>query len=63
MIQVIWVKSEPKYFCKQGWTCDLAICPSGNRQIDLFQRRHDKSPTGASDFGAVVAPRVMADAT
>jgi hypothetical protein len=19
--EVIWVKSEPKYFCKRGWTC------------------------------------------
>jgi hypothetical protein len=32
-MEVIWVKPETKYFCKWGWTGQLAkhevICPSG----------------------------------
>jgi hypothetical protein len=31
-VQVIWVKSEPKYFCKGGWTGVSLICPSGQNQ-------------------------------
>jgi hypothetical protein len=27
--EVIWVKSEPKYFCEGGWTGDTLICPVG----------------------------------
>jgi hypothetical protein len=61
--EVIWVKSEPEYFCKGDWTSKPAICPSGNLQIVLRQRRHDNCPTGAADFGAVVAPCVMASVT
>jgi hypothetical protein len=26
--QVIWVRSEPEYFCKEGWTGVSVICPS-----------------------------------
>jgi hypothetical protein len=26
--EVIWVKSEPEYFCKGGWTGSWVICPS-----------------------------------
>jgi hypothetical protein len=29
-VQVIWVRSEPKYFCKGGWTGVSVICPAGN---------------------------------
>jgi hypothetical protein len=29
-VQVICVKSEPKYFSREGWTCDSVICPTGN---------------------------------
>jgi hypothetical protein len=29
-MQVIWVKSEPEYFCKRGWTGELVICPTGS---------------------------------
>jgi hypothetical protein len=28
-MQVIWVKSEPEYFCEEGWTGSSVICPSG----------------------------------
>jgi hypothetical protein len=28
--EVIWVKSEPKYFCEGGWTCDSQKSPSGS---------------------------------
>jgi hypothetical protein len=31
-IKVIWVGSEQEYFCKQGWTRDALICPSGQNQ-------------------------------
>jgi hypothetical protein len=27
--EVIWVKSEPEYFCGWGWTGKSLICPSG----------------------------------
>jgi hypothetical protein len=29
-VQVIWVKSEPEYFCRTGWTYHSVICPAGN---------------------------------
>jgi hypothetical protein len=28
-MQVIWVKSEPEYFCAGDWTGKALICPSG----------------------------------
>jgi hypothetical protein len=28
-MQVIWVRSEPEYFCEGGWTGKPVICPSG----------------------------------
>ena len=28
-MQVIWVKSEPEYFYRRGWTDKWVICPSG----------------------------------
>jgi hypothetical protein len=32
-IEVIWVRREPKYFCKWGWTVNQSpcrlICPAG----------------------------------
>jgi hypothetical protein len=28
-MEVIWVKSEPEYFCEKDWTLILPICPSG----------------------------------
>jgi hypothetical protein len=37
---VIWVKSEPEYFCKEGWTGEQLICPPGNRQIVRLTERH-----------------------
>ena len=46
-----------------GLDTDLLICLTSNQQIDLSQRRHDNCPTGAADFGAVVAPGVMASVT
>jgi hypothetical protein len=27
--QVIWVRSEPEYFCKEGWTAVSVICLDG----------------------------------
>jgi len=30
--EVIWVKSEPEYFCKGGWTDAWVICPSRQNQ-------------------------------
>src|ERR1700735_3447476 len=30
-VEVIWLRSEPEYFCKRGWTGESAICPSGTR--------------------------------
>jgi hypothetical protein len=30
-VEVIWLGSERKYFCKKGWTGGSVICPSGNR--------------------------------
>jgi hypothetical protein len=36
--EVIWVKSEPKYFREGGWTCDSVICPSANQpMVGLIQ--------------------------
>jgi hypothetical protein len=29
VVEVIWVKSEPEYFCEKGWTGQSVICPSG----------------------------------
>jgi hypothetical protein len=29
--QVIWVKSEPEYFCRMGWTGVSVICPTGGK--------------------------------
>jgi hypothetical protein len=31
-MQVIWVRSEPEYFYRRGWTGGSVICPSGNLQ-------------------------------
>ena len=31
-VEVIWVKSEPEYFCEWGWTGDTLICPSRQTQ-------------------------------
>jgi hypothetical protein len=31
--QVIWVRSEAKYFCKRGWTQHRVICPAGTHVI------------------------------
>jgi hypothetical protein len=28
-MEVIWVKSEPDYFCGRGWTGESVICPTG----------------------------------
>jgi hypothetical protein len=28
-IEVIWVGRESEYFCKEGWTVEQVICPSG----------------------------------
>jgi hypothetical protein len=28
-VEVIWVKKEPEYFCKEDWTAELLICPAG----------------------------------
>jgi hypothetical protein len=27
--EVIWLKSEPKYFYEEDWTGEALICPSG----------------------------------
>jgi hypothetical protein len=27
-VEVIWLESEPEYFCKWGWTGESVICPS-----------------------------------
>jgi hypothetical protein len=36
--EVIWVKSEPKYFCKGGWTGVSVICLDGRNQFaDLVE--------------------------
>ena len=35
-INLIWVSDEEKYFCKQGWTANSLICPTG--QITLLCR-------------------------
>jgi hypothetical protein len=39
-VEVIWVKSEPKYFCKGGWTGVSVICPPDkiNRPAGLLLR-------------------------
>jgi hypothetical protein len=34
-IEVIWVKSEPEYFYRKGWTGKSVICPSGSQGIGL----------------------------
>jgi hypothetical protein len=34
-MQVIWVKSEPEYFCKRGWTGKPLICPSGAKRTNM----------------------------
>jgi hypothetical protein len=36
--EVIWLKIEPKYFCKGGWTCDSLICPRANHRADRSTR-------------------------
>jgi hypothetical protein len=28
-VEVIWLKSEPKYFCEKDWTSKRLICLSG----------------------------------
>jgi hypothetical protein len=35
-IEMICPTGEAKYFCKQGWTANSLICPSGN-QIELLE--------------------------
>jgi hypothetical protein len=34
-MEVIWVKSEPDYFCEEGWTGVSVICPSGAKSGGL----------------------------
>ena len=34
--QVIWVRSEPEYFCKEGWTGVSVICPSGGNAREII---------------------------
>ncbi len=36
-VEVIWVGSEPEYFCERGWTGISVICPSGNRLAELVK--------------------------
>src|SRR5712664_1438824 len=35
-VEMICPSGEAKYFCKQGWTTNSLICPSGN-QIELLE--------------------------
>src|SRR6266566_3456439 len=41
-LEVIWVRREEKYFCKRGWTSNLAkhevICPSGQIRLNPFKK-------------------------
>jgi hypothetical protein len=32
-VEVIWVRSEPEYFCEEGWTDKWVICPTGKSPI------------------------------
>jgi hypothetical protein len=34
-IDVIWVRSEPEYFCEEDWTREPVICPSGSAHSSL----------------------------
>jgi hypothetical protein len=46
-VEVICVKSEPEYFCEEGWTGMPLICPSGRRftgSDDLSTRHHRARP-------------------
>src|ERR1700733_4281847 len=46
-VEVICLRSEPKYFCEKGWTGKSLICPSGRRftgSDDLSTRHHRARP-------------------
>ena len=32
VVELIWVNRKAKYFCKEGWTANSLICPSGANQ-------------------------------
>jgi hypothetical protein len=32
-VEVIWVKSEPEYFCEKGLDTDLLFRPSGTNSV------------------------------
>src|ERR1700691_15782 len=38
-IEVIWVKWEPEYFCKEDWTTQIRLNPREN----FFSARHPRS--------------------
>ena len=50
-MEVIWVKSERKYFCKRGWTCRSVICPSGS-QLSIINASQRVARCAAQRFGA-----------
>jgi hypothetical protein len=44
-IEVIWVRREPKYFCKEGWTAKSPNSPSG-KSVDLSTVARRVNPVG-----------------
>jgi hypothetical protein len=53
-VEVICVKSEPKYFCKGGWTGVSVICLVGQNQrftvCDDLSTRHHRARSGDPSF-------------
>ena len=42
-IEVIWVKSEPEYFCARDWTTQISLIPQQN----FFSARMRREPVAA----------------
>jgi len=60
-VEVIWVRSEPEYFCKRGWTGMSVICPTGqrNQRSGTFARSRSRSSNAAGNPGTNYGGRIL----
>jgi hypothetical protein len=58
---VIWVQRKQKFFCKQGWTGNSLICPSGKSADEGSMVEHPSLlPRVGSDLDPAQGNKVRA---
>jgi hypothetical protein len=55
-IEVIWSFGKPEYFCREGWTDDSVICPSGGGMHGGSGLGLANQDVGSGAFGVLVFP-------